>query len=290
MSWEDGDLLDASFDNAMFFVQSTTDTLSRKVVEHRYQNRDGAEYEDQGREPRPTEIEAFLDGDNYLVDLFALMQAMDKGEVATLVHPLLGSWDARLTNMQMSHDWRRHDYVSLRLSFKEDAVDSQLPDLLSIDAAKSDLEQKASEVSVAAIDNDLVDETSGAISDAENMPDDIDSIEGTLDARLNQLQAYIKNAEDQIDSIADDVTGIVRKDVVKRSLRGLELSAARLKEIAEATSAQIVDFEVRHTTTAKQIALELYGDPDRDVDILKLNEIADPYFIDGLKVIKVHDR
>lgn len=96
MSWRDN-LRPASFRGVQFHVISDSGTFGRRSVMHEFPFRDEPYVEDLGRKAREIRVEGFLLGDDYLVALSSLIDAVEQAGPGKLVHPTLGELTVSVT-------------------------------------------------------------------------------------------------------------------------------------------------------------------------------------------------
>lgn len=295
MSW-DNDIVDiaiGSFRGIEFGVVSTSDTLQRRVAEHVFPYRDGAEIEDLGRRARPTNIQGVFSGENYLTDLNALLLTVDGGESGPFTHPILGTWTAKCISVQVNHIHSARDTANVTIELVEDGVSSDLPDLASIVAIENAHAEAvaATSTAVAEIDRDPTGDAesataqlTSALTDAAGFVADVNATLDNLDARFEQTRSANNLAIAALEAAYDDVT--IYPAI--KALRAMTKSALDLKQRLEARAPKIVVFEVPVLTSLVAIAIRLYGDPDRQSDILRLNKIRNPSLIPAGTQLRVY--
>lgn len=120
MAWSH--LLDASLNGVGIIVQEIRDDIGRAVVEHAYPDRDGADLEDTGGEPRRISITGYVAGPTWWLDLQALEDAMNAGGTDTLVHPQYGTRTGKIRQISISHRDEEHNLARLQVQFVEGTV------------------------------------------------------------------------------------------------------------------------------------------------------------------------
>lgn len=96
MSWRDSLLLPASWRGIPFHVEAHELTFGRRLVRHKYAERDTEGVQDLGREGRDMSVDAYVIGDDYMAVRDQLIQACEKKGEGLLVHPYFGEVLARL--------------------------------------------------------------------------------------------------------------------------------------------------------------------------------------------------
>ena len=89
MSWRNT-LQPASFRGVPFYVESANYSGGRRSILHEYPQRDKPSSEDHGRSRRKFPINAFIVGENFIVDHKKLIEALEEKGSGTLIHPFYG--------------------------------------------------------------------------------------------------------------------------------------------------------------------------------------------------------
>lgn len=300
MPWS-ADIQVASFRGVSFEVINVSDTFERRIAEHEFPYKDGAQLEDVGRRARPVSIETIFHGSDYLAELIAFLGVANEGATGTLIHPILGALEAKVVSVEVEHDQSRRDSASVRLEFKEDGVNTQVPSLLSIQSAADDLNAQSAQTrddsddlsALAAADGDaatIMPDTVRALDDADAFADSLDETDQALDQRLGQLRKNIDDAISEVDALVtttSDVVDDVTKTVTRDGLRRVLFLADRLKERTERLQPTIISKDLNLHVPMVTLALSLYDDPDRADDLLRLNSIRDPFLIPPGTTLKV---
>lgn len=282
MSWEGGDLQQASFRGLTFATVGVEDDLERRMVAHEYPYTDGAELDDLGRAARPTRITAVFHGPDYLTELNGLLELIDDGQSGEFVHPLLGSWTARIERAAINHVHSRRNVAEVTLDLREDGTSTELPVLLSVGALEAQVQV---DVAAAQVEADKVaapTEVATAISDASSFVDDLQAIVDDATARMDQLSATVDAAIESARKLGD-----VDSYPLVRSLRQMAYSANRLKQQAERLQPKVIEREIPAHVPLRAIANKLYGDPSRDADLLRINRVRNPFLIQPGTPLKV---
>jgi prophage DNA circulation protein len=284
MTWSSGDLKTASFRGLSFDVISTEDDFSRRITEHKFPYRDGALLEDTGREPKPTNITAVFFGEDYLSRLTAFLALVDEGTTGPFQHPLLGRWQAKVFRVAVRHSHDRRDSAEVELELKEDGTDTTVQQISGADAAAGQLDDDVTAAQDAYDDLDqTVDSAQDAIDDAGDFGADADDQIDDLTERADQLDRNVQDAISDLDALDDQIAA----SPVVDALRDAHLSALRLKTSLEHVAPLVVSRDVGIDTPLTLLALTELGDPDRLDDILRLNKIRNPAFVEPGIVLKI---
>lgn len=110
----------ASFRGVPFEVEAGDFQGGRRGVVHEYPQRDKAQPEDLGRATRRFPMRAFVVGPDYIQRANALISALERGGVGTLVHPWLGSMQVEIIGeFRVSYDARSHGQALFDIPFVE---------------------------------------------------------------------------------------------------------------------------------------------------------------------------
>jgi len=284
MSW-DAQLERASFRGVEFDVVSTEDSIERRIVAHEYPYKDGAELEDLGRRPRPARFVAVFHGPQYEADLSSFLLVADEGKTGPMRHPVFGTWQAKVTRISMRHETSRRDHCEVELELQEDALDTELPTLFSVEAAKHELAISSAAVSeeLVILDEDLPD-VETFVNDALDFIDDVESITDDLTARLDQMHQGMLNAVATAKAIGD-----VKSWPIVRACRRTMMAATRLKKRVERMVPTASKKRLPVHTPLAAVATSLYGDAERADELLRLNKIRNPFMVPPGTELKTFD-
>lgn len=119
MSWADN-LQDAAFRGITFEVRTTRDAVQRALVQYEFPYRDGAQIDDHGAGPRQMSVAAVIYGDDYLVRLERLLEALNAGGYGELVHPVFGVVPrVQVADYEIGHDAEHPDACEVQIRFVE---------------------------------------------------------------------------------------------------------------------------------------------------------------------------
>lgn len=286
MSWDE-ELSLASFRGIEFNVLSVGDAFSRRVVEHKYPYRDGADLEDIGREPRETTLQAVFHGEGALSDLGSLIALWDEGKTGLFQHPLLGSWQTKIISMQVQHEASSRDTSTVDITFKQDGIGSDLPTPFSIETEKKNIREAADEVDaeLANLDEDIP-EVSTATADARQF---IDDISDELDDTTTRYEKLRKLSNDGVSATRNTDREDYETANLTMAIFKMMLAARRVKEAVEAVQPNIIEVDVPRTTSTASLAKGYYQDGTRGDEIQKLNRIENP-FVTPPGRVRVYDR
>ena len=284
MSWEN-DLEVMTWGGIEINVQSVSDDFTRRIINYDYPYKDGSELEDLGREARPSSFAAIFFGDGYLSELGALIQLIDEGKTQTLKHPLFGTWQAKCTRANVTHNHDRRDSALVDLEFLEDGVNTSIPEIFSIGAVQSEMLLGVDELQSA--DDALtenIDSLTAFIDDATAFIDDVDAQISDLTARFERLKKY---GQAYVDELSQKVADHINWPAV-RAARRLVNSGARLKGRVERIRPRISDTEIAVHTPLVAIAMARYSDPDRADELQRVNKVRNPMLVPPGTKLKIY--
>ncbi|WP_323114342.1 DNA circularization protein [Pseudomonas guariconensis] len=122
MSWSET-LLDASFRGQSIQVVEESLQCQYAIAQHGTPYRNGDSSEGLGRGARVFSMRLVLFGENYELELQALLKALDVIEPGELIHPIYGAVSVLTGSNWVSHSADRPDYCDVQVQFIE-----QLPD------------------------------------------------------------------------------------------------------------------------------------------------------------------
>lgn len=285
MTWS-SDIEQASFAGVPFEVRSTDDTLERRVARYAIPWVDGADLDDLGREPTAVRVAAVFNGPDYRDRLQALRQATDAGEQGDFVHPILGGGRYRIVRLVVHHECTARDHAEAELELLEDGTRTTLADLQSVGALEAEVLTRASLASSANTAlTEPVEEADAAVEAAEDFAtggaDAVDSVDRQVDAVRSQIDTAVAAAGAAGDLVAQPLV---------HALRLLGHSCLQLSRRVQQQRPQVMIKEVTTTQPLSTLAHTLYGDAEREADLLELNRIRNPFMVPAGSQVKVHDR
>lgn len=283
MSWAE-QLDECSFRGVAFAFQSLDDEVTRRLVEHKFPYRSGSEFEDLGAEARVTRIRAVFMGPEYESDLGALLKVVDAGTAGRFVHPILGSWQARVRRSPVQHTHERYSMASVDLEVVEDGADAEIPDLFSISALEVEVEAACLEVE--EVNTSLIDDVIDAVNEARAFVATVQSYVDRATALVNGVRKKIESAIRTVRAIAD-----VSNWPITRSLKKLVRSVTRLGERVRQLQPSVILKTLPTAMPLSVLAHSLFGDGVTRVDeILRMNRLRNPFLVPAGTQLKVPSR
>lgn len=168
MSWSET-LLDASFRGLS--IQVTKESLQAQyaIAQHGTPYRNGDSSEGLGRGARVFNMRLVLFGQNYELELQALLRALDVLGPGELIHPIYGSVMVLVASKSVDHAAEQPDYCDIQVQFVE-----QLPDAPFF-------ERQIEYVDVGVLSQD----------DEYTWQDGVFDFFGKLDSLLSEIQSWI---------------------------------------------------------------------------------------------------
>lgn len=215
MTWRES-LRKASFRGVEFLVETVETEGGRRIVVHKYPQRDNIYAEDLGLDADTFTIRAFLLGDDYITQRDALLRELKKKGTGTLVLPSQGSKKVVPQPYRLGYDSREGGIEYIDLSFVEageNSFPSQSIDTASKVAASAD---KATETvkavfqtqfkvggyqdfvsnSAQSLGHGLADTVSAATSLRPNTPEQASTLGATINAFREGVSGLVLNPSD----------------------------------------------------------------------------------------------
>lgn len=271
MSWSN-QLEIASFAGVEFQCQSTEDSIDRRLAEHEYPWKDGADIEDMGRRARRTRITAVFVGAEYETELGAFLKVADGGKVGRFIHPLLGSWNAYVASAPIKHEHSSRDMATVDVEFVEDGTLTALPDLFTIEKAQDEVLQFAAEV--LTLTPAPTSKLQQAVADARQFAADAKDNIKTVVSKLNQVRKKIDEAINEIDSALN-----FQNYPAVRALRRLAWSCKKLSDRTQKVKPTIVAKNIPAALPFSMLAHKQYGDHRRADELAALNKVRNPFLV-----------
>lgn len=270
MSWSE-QLDTASFGGVEFECQALEDSLVRRIVQHKYPYRDGADLEDLGREPRPTTVTAVFYGPTYEADLSGFMAWVDEGKTRDFIHPILGKWKAKLSLPGISHTHSARDMCTVQVDVIEDGTDAELDTLFSIETLEAEIILRADEVTVENTWD--FDDVISAVNEAKDFGQEAASKINEVTERVNAVRKKVETAIQTIQSLTD-----VASYPLFRSIMKMNHACHKLADRVHRTKPVIVRKDISSQMPLSLLAHRLYGDSSRAGTILEMNKaIKNPF-------------
>jgi prophage DNA circulation protein len=286
MTWAQ-QLEDASFREVTFACQTLDDEYGpRRLARHVYLGRDGADWEDLGRDPRTTKLRAVFLGTGYLTELGALMREIATGEAGRFVHPLFGSWEARVKAAPVHHEMGARDMATVELEIVEDGTNQQLGDLISTEA----LEQQV-EVDAEAVEAEVVAEAGIAayVADAIASARSFAARARSAVEKISNMVNAVRNKIDQAIAAVRSLTDVGSWNIV-RGLKRLAFSATKLARRLRDLKPSVILKTLAAATTLNALTHSLYGGTARAAEITRMNPIRNTFLIPIGTQLKVYSR
>lgn len=271
MTW-DIQLDTASFGGVPFDVLSIEDNISqRRIAQHKYPYRDGADLDDMGREPRTTRITAIFAGPTYESDLGGLISIVDDGQVATFRHPILGQYQARASITSITHSPDDRDSATVQIEFVEDGTSTVLPTLFSISALEAEVTSWINQISLENVWG--YSEISSVVTAATAFVAEAQEVASTIASKINQVRAKIDKAIDAVEELTD-----VEKYKVVRAMKRCAYSMQKLGVRIQETRPPVAKQQQPVQVPLVVLAQKLYGKDARTRagELATMNNIRNP--------------
>lgn len=285
-------LTDTKWRGLVLQTKKLSDTFERRWVDHEYPYVDGADVEDLGRRARDTSITAVFFGAKYISDLSDLLQKVKDGKAGTFQHPILGTYQARLSVSRIEHDDAMRDGCIVELSVREATAGLDVAAVQSIWLLKEDITTAATAAA-------------SALDKVEDLLDDIeDGVDAVNDA-ITEARDFVTNATARITQVVQRMNSVIRKcdkavkkvrrltDVdsypLVKSLRQIDSSARALGRRVLGTKWPLRSRTIPVPAPLCLLAQHLYGDGSRADEIAELNPgaVRNPGLVPAGTVLKV---
>jgi prophage DNA circulation protein len=295
------DLFESSYGGLRIDITEIQDEGGRVLVPFESPGRDGAALQDTGGEPRVTTCKVvFLQTsatDDPMSRFRALEQLKREGQTLPFVHPLTGTYQAKIGRFSYAADADHRGLVTVDLTFHEDTLQPAVFEAQVGTEALAGLEEV--KVSSAELDDGLVDieeETGVALettvgADAVELattwtqaePDSLTErdVKLALDAATNQLEAESERLE--------LATEIDRYPLLVSFTR-LQYSLRKLAEAVITDSPRLVEWRPKAPTSLLAFCQRYYGAASAEAradQIERLNDIVTPHRIEPPAVLRV---
>lgn len=283
-------LYDASYDGFPIHVLSTRDSVGRTLARFTYPHRNGADLEDMGGEPRVTRCRVIFTGPDHYEAFRVFHDLAHQVEPAIFVHPLTGSYLAKVGQFEYSAEAEQRDTIMVDCTFEEDTTE---PAVLPVGAGAPTLSGVDDVAAAAAALGDalqngfIVDADEGTIidiSDLTLLEDTVSTVQAWADDatktirdvtyEMSALTARIQVVTDELE-VATDLSQFP----IMVALTNLSYSLRRAAEVFASSAPQLFQFTVEAPTPLLLLAAQVYGADeagDRLDELLTLNDIRNP--------------
>lgn len=291
--WE-SQLYECSWGGIRLDVQSTEDTNGRVLAVFQIPHRDGSPVRDMGAEPRVTRVKALFFRTSITDDpreRFRQFKALvDRGEPATFVHPLSGSFRAYVGEFSWSAASEPRDTITADVAFHEDsdvpAVFEAGPGATAkVGAAEVEADAAVATAAMAEYNDGLVDPDEGEVLDT-SIVDESTALARTweesgeeLAARDVDLALGSTSARLQAEIDGLEVDGSLELFPVLSALTTLHATLRRAAASVVQDSPRTFEITVTAPTPLYVIAQRVYGGAEahaRMDQLLRLNSIPNP--------------
>lgn len=215
MTWRDS-LQKASFRGVPFHVQSRQKRAGRRVLSHKFPQRDGVVHEDLGQDSTKFTVEGIVIGQDYFAARDALEAALIKQGVGSYIDPFKGSLNVVCLSYTLEENFKQGGMATFSIEF-EKAADAQAP-VTSVDTKAT-----VSKSSYGFLESLRGDFVSGYVVD--KMPNYVkESAEESVKSFANLVSKVSNSADDK------------SKALLNLSTEQLKASASTLVEDPDALS------------------------------------------------------
>lgn len=273
----------AAFDGIEFATESVRVRGGLRYHVHEYPHVPGGDAEKLGRRVYEVEMVANFQATfasypglwpGRLASLRALFEA---GATRKLIIPTIGvidafcsEWDQEQTNKVLSGEHANFKFVEDQdLSFLVDKLVSVKVD--SLDAKAKVYQVQAQKF---GIDQDLTDQLVNAVNGVLAIADTADAYGALLAAKIGMVAALCREFDQRIQNFQDPLTW-----PAVEAMKDLWAAADELARNVKGDENPFAIYEVKRQSTITQVAVAIYGDTARAMELLQLNPIEDAFDI-----------
>jgi len=287
--WSD-ELHTASFAFQALDVLTTKDSIRRALARHSYPRRDGGTVQDMGSEPRETRCRIIfyerppIDGEDelssrsHLERFEAFVSAANAGFPQEFVHPITGSYNAQVEDIDFDADAEERDVIVCDCRFVEDTTDPAAFQIGSVRPSAGGAGSVAVEAEIlnAALDAAGLESSVGTDASA--------AVSGWGSATSREITLELQSLSSQISQATDDLelaTNLARHPIW-RSMQRLHAEIRRAAQAARQVAPSLIEFTVAAPVPLRVMATNLYGAAaaqEKYAELLRLNDFDDPTLI-----------
>lgn len=279
--------LPASFDGIPFPVTSITAVGAIRYHLHEYPHRPGSDPEKMGRKSYSIKMSAWFDESDgrvkdYYPDLYPyglsnLRASMEAQKTALLVIPTIGQIQAFAPSWQQKWTSARLSGEEMDLEFIEDQSKDFIVGNGQLELGDTRIEAKAARVKILAEASDLDD---GDLSLLDAISDAVGQVTAIRDGALKNvslLESKIRKVETLCDQVKKTANFYQSAEYVQlgQAVNDLQYSAVAMAQSLVAPVVKIAKFITPRVMSITDVAITLFNDTAKAVDILKLNELSD---------------
>lgn len=294
-------LYEASWGGLRLDVLETDDQAGRATARHRYVHRDGADVEDLGGEPRVTRVTCVfferpaLAGEEGLThyDRFRRLATLkDEGVARTFVHPLTGSYKAKIGEFSFQARAGERDVITCTIEFVEDTTE---PAVFS-PGAGTPVAAGAAEVKAAAVITGAVFDVylSAEVAAGRKAPDAA-PLKATTAAATTAAATWegddisVRDVNNDLIDLGNQIDALVDKyalaaDVTRLptfvALSNLRYELTKAAEAFTSPGPRLTEIQVLEAAPLLVIAARFYGSAaeaqDRADELAELNVVKNP--------------
>jgi prophage DNA circulation protein len=279
--WDD--LFASSYAGQPLHLLDTDDDLSRNLARHRYPRKDGANTEDLGQGARETACTIVWTGPGHLQRLAAFVRLVQRARPESFVHPLTGSYIARVQDLRFVARASERDWVVMTATFVEHSTDIAVLDPVQSGNVSAGLEEV--QVAGAALDAAVAeflagqetDAASSALATVQRWHDEADLAATRIALELGSLSSRINTEMARLELATNP-----NAYPVYEAFLNLHRSASRAADAAIARTPELVEHVVTVGAPLLAICQGLYGGEaavEAFERVLKLNELRRPAFV-----------
>ena len=279
----------ASYGGVEFDCLTTSDSIARAVTRRIYPRRDGGHLQDMGSEPRETQVQAIFfereaaEGEstrNHLERFAAFFAATQKGVTQDFVHPVTGTYQAMVEDLNFDAGGDDEDTILVDCTFVEDTTE---PAVFEAVGAPLDAGTAAVRARADALDDDL--QAVGLSSPIPTLGIDLAELwESSPFLTLREVNLQLATFSSQLSDAMDEfeLATTLERYPIWRSMQRLLFGVRMAAEGFRQSQPQLTVITVLRGQPLRSICAEHYGARDsqrRYDEIVRLNDIDDPSYV-----------
>lgn len=282
----------ASYGGVELDVLTARDSVRRMLARHSYLRRDGGNVDDEGGDPRVTRCRIIfferppIAGEqlgtlDHLQRFETFWNAANAGVSQEFVHPITGSYNAKVEGTGFSVDAEERDTIVVDCTFVEDNPDVRAEfehALRPVPAGVATVEVTVAELNAQLDELDLESDVGErALSTVQRWGTDPDLTARQVSLELNTLSSRIAAATDTL-QLATDLT----RHPVWRSLQRLHGEVRRAARVFQQRTPTLIEHTLKAATPLRVFCAQVYGADqaqERYEELQRLNDIDDPSLV-----------
>lgn len=279
--------LPASFDGILFPVSSITAVGALRHALHEYPHTPGGDPEKLGRKSyviRMACIFADIDGpirekypDLYPNGLKNLRATLDEGKTADLVIPTIGKIKAFGTGWNQQWSAKNLSGEDLEVEWLEDQTSDFLISDPAFEIGANDVVAKAKVVRFLVSQEDFEPSVMDLFDALSNTVGEFQRARDQVGRQIAAIESKVRKVETACKTLKALANPLKQAEFVRltSAVSDVQYAAVVTAQALAAPILTVLTYVVSWTMSVTELAIQIYKDASRAVDILKMNEFAD---------------